>query len=207
MKKERQPVARIVEELQRGVSTEDNFRELFDRHYKQVVYFFVRRGFDIEESRDLAQETFLRMLEKISSFRGESKFSTWLLSIAVRVANNELRQRSAGMRSGIEVPVELVEDTATQPAVGSGSSSAKCGERLDELLDEKRKLEQLYQEIAQLPRQARWCLFLRFDQGLKYREIATVLQISIGAVKSHLHNALNKLKARFNPHLDDEDGG
>jgi RNA polymerase sigma-70 factor (ECF subfamily) len=183
---ERLATESTVEELQRDMKQEESFRKLFELHYRQVVYFFKRRGFDSDDSRDLAQDTFLKVHENFESFRGDSKLSTWILTIAVRVASNEIRKRQTEKRRGKIVPIEVADnELSTLP-----------DDRLEELMA-KENAHLLDHEIKQLPPQARRCLFLRLHQDLKYREIAIVLQISEGAVKSHLNNARKKLREKL----------
>src|SRR5687768_11300054 len=80
--------------------------ELFRQYYRPVLAFFARRGFSAEESRDLAQETFLRVYKNWASFRGESSEVTWLFQIATNLYRNTIRSRSALKRDRQEVPLE-----------------------------------------------------------------------------------------------------
>ena len=86
--------------------------ELFRRYYRPVVAFFVRRGFSIEESRDLAQETFLRVFKNMDSFRGESAVETWLFQIAGNLYKNTLRSLQTQKRDAQEVSLESSEAAA-----------------------------------------------------------------------------------------------
>src|SRR5215210_9591525 len=83
--------------------------ELFQQYYRPVVAFFTRRGFSVEESRDLAQETFLRVYKHMESFRGESSVETWLFQIAGNLYKNTLRTRQTLKRDAQEVPLETEE--------------------------------------------------------------------------------------------------
>ncbi|MEM7354309.1 MAG: sigma-70 family RNA polymerase sigma factor, partial [Acidobacteriota bacterium] len=89
-----------------------------------MFHFFRRRGFGIEQSQDLTQETFLRVFEALPAFRGESRFETWLLRIARNLLAQELRSRRVAKRRGQEVslddiqrPVELRDRASTHGAL------------------------------------------------------------------------------------------
>lgn len=164
----------------------EDFRRLFDRYYRPVVHFFVRRGFSKEESRDLAQETFLRIHRGLKDFRHEASEVTWLFRIARNVGANSLRDRDAVKRSAEEeIPLDDLADfsidlpTANEPGPE------------DQLLSAESR-EQLHQAVQALPRQMRRCLVLRLED-LKYREIADIQNISLQAVRSHLAQARQRL--------------
>jgi RNA polymerase sigma-70 factor (ECF subfamily) len=177
-------IRQIVRDLQQDVNVEENFKELFDRYYREVVGFFLKRSFDFEESRDLAQETFCKVFKNINELIRPESFNAWIFSIAKNTYINEVRDRQAlkryterGQVSIDQVPIEELAD------VNPGNPSI-----VDSLVSEERLLE-VERRLEQLPPQARRCITLYFDQGLKYREIGDILQISIGTVKSHIHQA------------------
>lgn len=179
--------AGIVETLRQGADREASARRLFRRFHPLVFHFFRRRGFGIEQSQDLTQETFLRVFEALPAFRGESRFETWLLRIARNLLAQELRSRRVAKRRGQEVslddiqrPVELRDRASTHGA-------------LTQLLAAE-QLTKLRSEVIRLPPQMRRCFVLRNAQGLRYREIASVLDISIEAVKVQLYRARSRLR-------------
>ena len=91
-----------VEDRGLGEASED----LFNRYYRPVVAFFQHKGFSTEESRDLAQETFLRVYRYRERFRGESSAVTWLFQIAANLYKNQLRSLAAQKRDAEEVPLD-----------------------------------------------------------------------------------------------------
>lgn len=162
------------------------FRRLFDRYYRPVVHFFMRRGFSKDESRDLAQETFLRIHRGLNGYRGEASETTWLFRIARNVEANMLRDRGAQKRSAEEeVPLDGLNDAST---VLPATDEPDPEERL--LSEESR--QKLRQAVQILPPQMRRCLVLRLED-LKYREIADLQGISLQAVRSHLGQARQRL--------------
>lgn len=149
----------------------DTPEELFQRYYRPVVFFFRRRGFSSEESRDLAQETFLRVSKRWDSFRGESAVETWLFQIASNLYKNTLRSQATQKRETQDVSLE--------------HALSEEGARI------------LRAAIADLPPQMRQAVCLRVEGDLKYREIADIMHISIETVKAHLHQARQHLRDKL----------
>ena len=177
------------------------FQREFESYYSPVRRFFEQRGFMREEAEDLAQETFLRVYRARETFRGEASFKTWLFQIVINVYRNEIRRQNSPKRSGTAVSLDA-------PGEGRQISSSSTGpgdltgvelplDRL--LLDEDARL--VHRALLDLPPRARDCVLLRVEQGLKYREIAVIMQTSIDSVKSLLFRArkqlLEKLGDRF----------
>ncbi len=184
-------IIRIVGSIQRGVNVGASFKILFDCYYRTIVGFFLRRGFTIEESRDLAQDTFLRAYKSIKDLNNPASFKPWLFSIATNTYKNEVRRRHTD-KGEIEESTRSIED------VSNGMITA-CDYQtnIHDNLVSKEQVEKLEQALEELPPQARRCIVMWAEQGLKYREIAEVLQISIGTVKSHIYEARRRLKERL----------
>lgn len=186
------PSQRLVELIQAGIDPEANFERLFKLHGHRIRSFFVRRGFSIEEARDLTQEVFLRVSRGLRSFRLESQFKTWLFEIADHVAQNEVRRRGTGKRKGKEISL----DTGGQDEEGKPAPfepPPQPPKHLDEVLKRERTLL-LSRAIQDLPPKMRTCFQLRYAQGRKYEEIAVLMNVSIDTVKAHLHQAKTRLK-------------
>lgn len=161
--------------------------------YRQRVWrlaFQVLR--DREEAWDCAQDAFVRAFQSLGSFRGQSAFYTWLFRIAMNVATDRLRSRSAQARAfGTQpIPAEEWERTAPDPAARPDQAAlgAERRARINEALDT-------------LPPNARAIIMLSDVEGLSYREIANVLNCPIGTVMSRLHNARKRLRAALGPML------
>ncbi|HEX5717901.1 MAG TPA: sigma-70 family RNA polymerase sigma factor [Thermoanaerobaculia bacterium] len=177
----------------------ETLEELFRRFHSPVVFFFNRRGFSTEESRDLAQETFLRLYKNMEVFRKESSAGTWLFEIAANLYKNTLLSQSTQRRHG------LGERLAP-------SADAVAGERLyvedyeeDSLVRilNKERAQILRQAIDELPPQMRQAVILRVDGDLKYREIADVMHVSIETVKAHLYQARQHLRDKLGAYFSD----
>ena len=174
----------------------DTPEDLYQRYYRPVVAFFVRRGFSLEESRDLAQETFLRVFKNMDSFRGESAVETWLFQIAGNLYKNTLRSLQTQKRDAQEVSLESSE---TAVELGARESDA-----LNAILSEERS-QRLHEALEELPPQMRQAVFLRVGGDLKYREIADVMHITIETVKAHLYQARQKLRDRLADYFTDSE--
>lgn len=168
----------------------DSPEELYRRYHRPVVSFFVTRGFSFEESRDLAQETFLRVFNKWDSFSRESAVETWLFQIASNLYRNTLRSLHTQKRDAQEVPLE------------SENGAVELKSRQSNLTEEEVQLLRI--ALEDLPSQMRQAVFLRVEGDLKYREIAEVMHVSIETVKAHLRQARQQLRDRLDSFFADE---
>lgn len=169
---------------------EDPARLLFERYYRAVVSYFRRLGFSQDEARNLAQEVFVRVCQSVKDYEGKAGWA-YLETIARRIAINEFRRRSAGIRLGEEIPLDANSFLAE---ILAGSFSTPEAELLDE--EEQALQRQWLQEaIQELPGNIQRCLRL-WMSGLKYREIQKVEGITIDTVKGRLNEARNRLRAR-----------
>ncbi len=177
--------------------------DLFRRYHRAVVSFFARRGFSIEESQDLAQETFFRVFKHIDGFRGESSLETWLFQVAANLYKNTLRSRSTIKRDGQEVPLDTPGEEPAVVAEGAFWCSPDPGPLGGLLTEERAKL--LWDAVQDLPPQMRQAVFLRVDKDLKYREIAELMHVSIETVKAHLYQARQQLRDRLGDYFTDRE--
>ncbi|HBL26053.1 MAG TPA: hypothetical protein DD490_04375 [Acidobacteria bacterium] len=186
---------------------DDEFRCLFARYFQPVFAFFLRRGFSREESRDLTQETFLRVYRGIGRFRGDASFQTWLFQIATNIWRNEVRQRMAEKREGFEVSLEAeMEKGHSVPASHRLPGESSPSGALEGLLASERA-RKMREAVGALPPQMRRCVLLRIEQNLKYREIASAMQISIETVKSQISQARDRLGMELNRYFGPADQG
>jgi RNA polymerase sigma factor (sigma-70 family) len=180
---------RAVPELQKGIRVEANSHRIFQHYYPWVRRFFGQLGYTLQDSEDLAQETFSQVFERIGSFRHEGSFKSWLFAVAANLHRNEYRWRHQEKRSRSEVSI----DTAAEPD-GVPLELASPEAAPDQTAYATERREALARAIVRLPPQMRQVLSLRVGQDLKYREIAIVLQISIETVKAHLFQARQRLR-------------
>ncbi|RPH56467.1 RNA polymerase sigma factor [bacterium] len=166
-------------------------RGIFEAFHGRVHRFFKSRGFGEDEALDLTQETFVRVFQSMDELRSRASLDSWILKIAANVWKNEIRFKKAGKRDAREVSLDgggtegegaEVADFAREDAPGP----------LEELLTAERQ-GALDKCLDALPPRMRRCLVLHVYQERKYQEIADLLEISIQSVKSHIHQAKEKL--------------
>ncbi|NIN65309.1 MAG: sigma-70 family RNA polymerase sigma factor [Anaerolineae bacterium] len=164
--------AQLVVKAQRG--DEDAFEQLVRAHQRYVFNLAYRVLGDYREAEDVAQETFVRAWRGLPSFRAESRFTTWLYRIARNVCLNRLPRLQAELTQ-----TELLGET---PA---------------DVFNAKERRAFVHAELARLPEKYRLVLTLRYLQDLSYAEIADVLNLPLGTVKTHLHRGREALAARL----------
>lgn len=181
---------------------DEEFRRLFERCFRPVYYFFLRRGFPDEDCRDLTQETFLRVYRGIARFRGDASLQTWLFQIAANLWRNQVRDRKAGKRGAKEVSLDgaMEKGMPLPDHLSLVPGRAPSGPLADALGHEEVRL--MREALGKLPPQMRRCVLLRVDQNLKYREIASVMRISIDTVKSQISQARERLKRELGPRFE-----
>jgi RNA polymerase sigma-70 factor (ECF subfamily) len=153
---------------------------------------------DREESLDIVQEVFLKVFEKIHTFREESTLSTWLHRITVNLCLNWKRRWKRRFRWHHE-PIE--GDEAAKEA-----ELARNGQHPDTLYEKKELIQVIWQRLKELPEEARAVFVLREVEGLSYDEIAEVLNISKGTVSSRLFYVRKRLKESLKEHLGEAGG-
>ena len=168
-----------------------DFDGLYATYYQPVLTFFLRRGCSREECRDLAQETFARLHRSAGSFRGDSSLKTWVLGFAVNVLSEARKLRGRGKRRGEEVPLDQLPPPREEVPP----------EQLRALLAGERG-QVLRAAIDELPQRMRECVLLRAD-GRTEQEIADLLRIRVGTVKSTLFDARGRLRERLGSYFSD----
>jgi RNA polymerase sigma-70 factor, ECF subfamily len=180
-----------------GSERDARFQDLFDRYYRSVIAYLVGCGFPRDRARELAQEVFLRVYRSMDQYRGEAEWA-FLQTTARNLAFNEIRGRRTQKRDGVEVSFEelshLPGSLARDPWTGQAPASPEA--TLLEREEAASRRKQLSEAISKLPDGIRECLLLRLS-GLKYRQIQRRMNISLDTVKSRLHEARNRLRARL----------
>jgi RNA polymerase sigma-70 factor (ECF subfamily) len=162
------------------------------RLYQHKVYNLLYRMIGShEEAEDLAQEVFVTVFKSIDSFRGESKFSTWLYRVAANHCKNRMKylsRRSRTSGDGLDgVPEHSMEDAGSAPLQSHIDGPEKILEGL--------QLEKLLaQAIAVLDEEHRLLIVLRDVEELSYQEIGEITSLNEGTVKSRLHRARMAIK-------------
>ena len=177
----------IVAQLKRG--EQSALKKLYDLHGKRVYALSLRLSGDREIAEDITQEVFVQIWQKIHNFRGDSKFSTWLHSVASNVAISHMRKQKAWWRSwfGSDAQNEIeLENLKTN----------------DELTNYDLSRSGLDKHIVKLPEQARIVFVLFAVEGWRHEEISKELNIAVGSSKSQYHRAKQLLQNTINSELD-----
>lgn len=166
------------------------YRELVRRYERPVFALIYRMVRDRELAEDLAQETFVKVLNALASYRPEYKFSSWIFKIANNAAIDHLRRRELDTLSLDGSPhaetAEQVEATALQ--VGDKQRSP-----LD-LVEDVELGGAIERAIAKLRPEYRACIVLRHIEDRSYEEIAEALDLPLGTVKTYIHRARHELR-------------
>ena len=166
------------------------YRELIRRYERPVFALLFRMVRDRELAEDLSQETFIKALNAIESYRPEFKFSSWIFKIANNAAIDHLRRRELDTLSldgspHAETP-EAMQATALQ--IGARQESP-----LD-TVEAKELGSEIEEAIGRLRPEYRSCILLRHVDGRAYEEIAEILDLPLGTVKTYIHRARNELR-------------
>ncbi len=166
------------------------YRELIRRYERPIFSLIFRMVRDRQLAEDLSQETFIKALNAIDSYRPEFKFSSWIFKIANNAAIDHLRRRELDTLSLDGSPNASTPDAieATVLQVGDKGESA-----LEEL--EAKELGGVIElAIARLRPEYRACILLRHVDGRPYEEIAEMLSLPLGTVKTYIHRARHELR-------------
>lgn len=172
------------------------YRELIRRYERPVFSLIYRMVRDRALAEDLSQDTFVKVLNALDSYRPEYKFSSWIFKIANNVAIDQLRRRELNTLSLDGAPdartMEDIEATALQATDRSETPLAEL---------ESRELGSLIEEaVARLRPEYRSCILLRHVEGRSYEEIADALDLPLGTVKTYIHRARLELRAYLEPY-------
>ena len=182
------PDADVVALAQQG--REQAYRELIRRYERPVFSLIIRMVRDRESAEDLAQETFIKVLNHIERYRPEFKFSSWLFKIANNVAIDHLRRRTIPTVSMAGAP-----DAATQAQIEATSFEVEGrGETALEELEARELGSAIDRAIGKLRPEYRSCIILRHIEGRSYEEIAATLDLPLGTVKTYIHRARHELR-------------
>ena len=179
-------MARVAEDDERA------FSELVRRFQARVMNLISRVLNDRECSDDLAQEVFVRVFVHRRNYRRGSKLSTWIFTIAANLAKNEIRRRVRRRNwFSLDALQEVLQDSA--------AVLADPTEGRDKSLEREQFQAELGRAIATIPEKYRLSLVLRDIEGLPYEDIAQVLGIPGGTVRSRINRARSMLKRKLQP--------
>jgi len=175
------------------------FEEIFRRYSPMVFNLTFRILGDREEALDVSQEVFFAIYRKLQRFRGESSLKTWIYRIAINRASNRCRWWNRLRRRGT---VSLDDHLSKDDSRTISDALASAGSTPEEDLLRRERHDEIERLLRCLPVQQRVAVIMRDVQGLAYEEIADLLRLSLGTVKSRISRGREELKRRLNGALE-----
>lgn len=173
------------------------FNEIVNRYGEKIHRLAYRITNNVRYADDLLQEVFIRLVEKLHTFRQEAKFSTWLYRVAMHAILGFLKKQN-----DYEKRISLA---ASQAYHGNGNASGfeikDWSYSVDRILLEREGVEQIDKALSELPEKYRIVFHLRDVEGLSNPEVGKVLELSLPAVKSRLHRARLYLRERLSDYF------
>jgi RNA polymerase sigma-70 factor (ECF subfamily) len=168
------------------------FNELVKKYEKQVYNFAYRLTGNYDDANDVAQDAFLRVYNAIGSFRGDASFTTWLFRITTNVFLDDRKRARAHPHSSLDEALDLEESSVARQIEDPSPSP--------EALTEQKERGQILQDtIGSLPENQRAMVVLYHSEQKSYEEIAEMMNLPIGTVKSRLNRARLALKEKLSP--------
>ncbi len=169
---------------------EGAYRELLGRYERPVFSLVYRMVRDRTLAEDLAQEAFIRAFNAIHSYNPRYKFSSWIFKIANNHTIDHLRRKRLDTVSIHGSPHASTQEEAVQTSVVVESSD----ENPEEFVEHRELGSLIEQAIGELRPEYRSVVLLRHVEGYSYDEIADILDLPLGTVKTYLHRARSELK-------------
>jgi RNA polymerase sigma-70 factor, ECF subfamily len=179
----------VVEQARKG--SEVAYRELLTRYERPVFSLIFRMVRDRETAEDLSQETFVKVLNNLDRYSPEFKFSSWLFKIANNLTIDHLRRRRVDTISIEGAPDAITSESARATSIAVVSQDESPLEEL-----ESRELgSAIERAIGKLRPEYRACILLRHVEDKSYEEIAEIVKLPLGTVKTYIHRARHELRA------------
>lgn len=181
----------LIQRAQKG--NQDAFAALVSEHQRYVYNLAFRIMKDEDEALDITQETFVRAWTALPNFRGQSQFRTWLYRITTNLCYNRLpglRRSLADLGDDVISNISDVDNVPTNPVREFESNEVRS---------------YLHRAIEKLDPNYKILIVMRYQQELSYEEIASVLNLPLGTVKTGLFRAKEKLRlALANYHSEEQ---
>ncbi len=158
---------------------DDAFSKLFQAHYSFLFNYLIKATLDPNLAEDLIQETMLKAYLHLIHFKGESKFSTWLISIASRLLIDERRRRKSEHQKLTKMKDETIRKMKWNVNVNGYEWTESMA------------------LFAELDVSIRTPIILHHYYGFTYEEIANMLNLRVGTVKTRVHHGIKKIRKRW----------
>lgn len=180
----------LIQQCKQGILSA--FDKLVEKYEKRVFNFAYRMAGNYDDANDVAQEAFIRVFNAIGSFRGDANFSTWLYRIVTNVYLDERKRAKSHMHTPLDDYIELEENAVARQVEDTGPGP-------EELAEQKERHDLLQAAIQTLPDYQRVMVLLYHVEARSYEEIAEIMNLPIGTVKSRLNRARLALKEKLQP--------
>lgn len=185
----------LVEQLKKG--DENAFRTIVESWQGMVYNTVLGIVQNAQDAEDITQEVFVQVYHSISSFKGDSKFSTWLYRIAVTKSLDHERKKKRKKRFGFVRSIFGEEgDVVVHPPDFQHPGVT---------LDNKENASVLFKAIAELPENQRIAFTLNKVEGLSYQEVSEIMQTTVSSVESLMHRAKNNLRKKLEDYYNSRD--
>jgi RNA polymerase sigma-70 factor (ECF subfamily) len=173
----------LITQAQKGDNTALSM--LFQQHYSFLIKYLTKVTMNVQTAEDLTQEALMRCMEKLHLYNGRSKFSTWLITIATRLYIDELRKKRRERR--------WQEDEHNQTLRSIQWQLTRQGGEWPDVLN----------ALHALPYDIRVPIILKHYYGYTQEEIADMLEVPAGTIKSRIHYGLKNLRKELGDHDED----
>ena len=154
------------------------FEALMDEYFKKIYNIAFRMTNNADDAADITQEIMIKLFKNIASFKGDSKFSTWVYRVATNTCLDELKKIRRNSHTSINAEYDMPD---TQPTP-------------EQYIEKKELSGMVAKAIEKLSAEHRAAIVLRDIRGFSYEEIAAVFKCSVGTVKSRISRARGQLK-------------
>jgi len=176
---------------------EGAFNRLVLSYQNRVYGLCYRITGNLDEAEEVAQEIFITVYKSLKNFRGESRFSTWLYRITVNHCKNRMKylgRRGYYTSESYDQPLEVEDGEVSRQIEAEGMDALG-------ILEQKETQRLVQAKISELDEEHREVILLRDMEGLSYEEIAEILGLREGTVKSRIHRARLELKGKLEKEL------
>ncbi len=181
----------LVAKCQKG--DKQAFELLIKKYQRRIFHLIYRITQDPAVVEPIAQEVFLKAYRSISSFRGTSRFYTWLYRIAVNTSLSHVKKESAGENRERSLEYDLQTSSALADSMKT--------ETPEELFMRKEFFKYLIDSLRRLPEELRTAVILRELSGMNYEEISEIMDIPLGTVRSRIFRARARLREMLEPYV------
>src|ERR671931_477056 len=185
-----EPSAALIQRAQAG--DRDALAALVQSQQTYVYSIAMSIMHNPADAADMTQEAYIRLLRSLGTYRGETKFTTWLYRLVTNICLDGLRRRGRPVDS-LDQPDALAAGDSDAPAAGERLVDSDRWTQPEEQVELRESAEQVRAALAQLPTAQRLALTLHYFQDMRYEDIAEVMGLPLNTVKSHIRRGKERL--------------